>query len=49
MEFMLTLGGTEEVAAHDVGEGIKVGTILDPFGNRVGIIENPHFDPKATR
>ncbi|HEX5576837.1 MAG TPA: VOC family protein [Gemmatimonadaceae bacterium] len=49
MEFLLTLGGTEEVAAHDVGEGIKVGTILDPFGNRVGIIENPHFDPKATR
>jgi predicted enzyme related to lactoylglutathione lyase len=49
MEFMLTLGGTEEVAAHEVGEGIKVGTILDPFGNRVGIIENPHFDPSATR
>lgn len=49
MEFMLTLGATEEVAPHEVGEGIKVGTVLDPFGNRVGIIENPHFDPSATR
>ena len=49
MAYMLSIGGTEEVAAHDVGEGIKVGTILDPFGNRVGIIENPHFDPAKVR
>ena len=35
-------------APHEVGEGIKVGTVADPFGNLVGIIENPHFDPSAT-
>ena len=35
-------------APHEVGEGIKVGTVADPFGNIVGIIENPHFDPSAT-
>jgi predicted enzyme related to lactoylglutathione lyase len=29
--------------AHDVGEGIKVGTVGDPFGNLIGLIENPHF------
>jgi predicted enzyme related to lactoylglutathione lyase len=28
----------------DVGEGIKVAIVADPFGNRIGLIENPHFD-----
>jgi predicted enzyme related to lactoylglutathione lyase len=28
---------------QDVGEGIKVGTVADPFGNVIGLIENPHF------
>jgi hypothetical protein len=26
-----------------VGEGIRVATVLDPFGNVFGVIENPHF------
>jgi predicted enzyme related to lactoylglutathione lyase len=30
-------------APQDVGEGIKVASVLDPFGNVVGLIENPHF------
>jgi predicted enzyme related to lactoylglutathione lyase len=30
--------------AKDVGEGIKVATVSDPFGNSIGLIENPHFD-----
>lgn len=30
--------------AKDVGEGIKVATVADPFGNAIGLIENPHFD-----
>lgn len=30
--------------AKDVGEGIKVATVADPFGNSIGLIENPHFD-----
>lgn len=33
----------------DVGEGIKVGSVLDPFGNVFGIIENPNFDPTKVR
>jgi len=28
---------------QDVGEGIKVATVKDPFGNVFGIIENPSF------
>jgi predicted enzyme related to lactoylglutathione lyase len=28
---------------QDVGEGIRVATVSDPFGNAFGIIENPHF------
>ena len=28
---------------QDVGGGIKVVDIVDPFGNLVGLIENPHF------
>ena len=29
--------------ARDVGEGIKVAAVEDPFGNVLGLIENPHF------
>jgi predicted enzyme related to lactoylglutathione lyase len=36
--------GTEIVSdATDVGGGIKVGSVKDPFGNLIGLIENPHF------
>jgi predicted enzyme related to lactoylglutathione lyase len=28
---------------QEVGGGIKVATVADPFGNVVGLIENPHF------
>ena len=28
----------------EVGEGIKVATLSDPFGNLIGLIENPHFN-----
>jgi predicted enzyme related to lactoylglutathione lyase len=28
---------------QDVGDEIKVATLSDPFGNRIGLIENPHF------
>jgi predicted enzyme related to lactoylglutathione lyase len=32
---------------QDVGEGIKVAAVADPFGNAIGLIENPHFVHKA--
>ncbi len=43
MEHLLSLGATAENNIQEVGEGVKVATLLDPFGNQLGIIENPHF------
>jgi predicted enzyme related to lactoylglutathione lyase len=43
LDRLLTLGATEHAAIQEVGEGIRVATVLDPFGNVLGIIENPHF------
>lgn len=37
------VGATVIEAPHEVGGGIKVATLADPWGNLVGIIENPHF------
>jgi predicted enzyme related to lactoylglutathione lyase len=40
---LLSLGATEVEPVTDVGDGIKVAAVHDPFGNVLGIIENPHF------
>ena len=40
---LISLGATERSAVQEVGEGIRVATVFDPFGNIFGIIENPHF------
>ncbi len=40
---LVGLGATALEPVNDVGGGIKVGAVGDPFGNRFGIIENPHF------
>ena len=42
---LLALGATALEPATEVGDGIKVAAVTDPFGNRLGIIENPHFRP----
>jgi predicted enzyme related to lactoylglutathione lyase len=39
----LSSGATVAEAVQDVGEGIKVAAVTDPFGNLIGLIENPHF------
>ena len=46
---LLELGATEIEPVTEVGDGIKVAAVRDPFGNRFGLIENPHFDVKAVR
>jgi predicted enzyme related to lactoylglutathione lyase len=43
LEHLLGLGATLHADVQDVGEGILVATVRDPFGNILGIIENPHF------
>ena len=40
---LLKLGATPHEPVADVGEGIKVASVVDPFGNVLSIIENPHF------
>lgn len=37
------VGATVRSQVQDVGEGIRVATVADPFGNLIGLIENPHF------
>ena len=48
LQRMLSLGATERTAIQEVGDGIKVATVCDPFGNIFGIIENPHFKLPGT-
>jgi predicted enzyme related to lactoylglutathione lyase len=40
---VLERGAAKHEDVQDVGGGIKVATVKDPFGNVFGIIENPHF------
>ena len=40
---LLALGASELAGVRDVGGGIKVAIVKDPFGNALGLIENPHF------
>jgi predicted enzyme related to lactoylglutathione lyase len=40
---LILLGAVERSAVQDVGEGIRVATVFDPFGNIFGIIQNPNF------
>ena len=40
---LIELGATELMPVHDTGGGILVGSVLDPFGNALGLIVNPHF------
>ncbi len=46
---LLSLGAKELDPVTDVGGGILVAAVEDPFGNRLGIIENPHFKVSGVR
>ena len=46
---LIELGATQLEPVTDVGDNIKVAAVLDPFGNRLGIIENPNFKLKNVR
>jgi predicted enzyme related to lactoylglutathione lyase len=48
VETFLAAGSMIVEPIQDVGDGIKVATVTDPFDNLIGLIENPHFElPKA--
>lgn len=40
---LIGLGAREHRPIQDVGGGILVGSVIDPFGNVLGVIQNPHF------
>jgi predicted enzyme related to lactoylglutathione lyase len=46
---LLELGARALNPVAEVGGGIRVAAVVDPFGNRFGIIENPHFDVGQVR
>ena len=46
---LIELGATALDPVTEVGDGIRVAAVMDPFGNRLGIVENPHFDAAAVR
>lgn len=46
---LLELGASPLDPIADVGGGIRVASVVDPFGNRLGLIENPNFDITAVR
>lgn len=43
VEHFIACGAGLVSPATDVGDGIKVARVADPFGNVIGLIENPHF------
>lgn len=46
---LLGIGAELRESAKDVGGGIRVASVCDPFGNVFGIIENPHFNVSECR
>jgi predicted enzyme related to lactoylglutathione lyase len=46
---LLKLGGRKNTEVQEVGGGIFVGTVIDPWGNIFGIIQNPHFKVEAAQ
>jgi predicted enzyme related to lactoylglutathione lyase len=40
---LIELGAAGQDPIQDVGDGILIGAVVDPFGNTLGVIENPHF------
>jgi predicted enzyme related to lactoylglutathione lyase len=42
---LVTLGAVVSEVLQEVGGGIRVAAVTDPFGNVFGVIENPNFKP----
>ena len=46
---LVELGAKSHSPVQEVGDDIRVATVTDPFGNLLGLIENPHFAVKDAR
>ena len=40
---LIELGATPHREVQEVGNGIRVASVVDPAGNILGVMENPHF------
>lgn len=47
VQHFMNCGAAVKSAIQDVGGGIRVATVTDPFDNPIGLIENPHFKLEA--
>jgi predicted enzyme related to lactoylglutathione lyase len=47
VQHFIDRGAKLQAAIQDVGGGIKVATVSDPFENLIGLIENPNFRMEA--
>ena len=43
LEKAVAMGATQLEAAQDRGDGFITATVVDPFGNILGITNNPHY------
>ena len=43
LDRLLRIGAKPHKPVEDVGGDIKVASVLDPYGNLIGLIFNPHF------
>jgi hypothetical protein len=43
------MGASPLEEIQDVGGGILIGAVRDPFGNVLGIIQNPNFKPDGAK
>jgi predicted enzyme related to lactoylglutathione lyase len=46
---LIRLGARPLEPIAEVGGDIKVAAVVDPFGNRFGLVENPHFTPGSVK
>jgi predicted enzyme related to lactoylglutathione lyase len=44
VEHFVGAGASVAAPVREVGGDIWVATVADPFGNRIGLIQNPHFE-----
>ena len=42
-ERLLAMGATEHERPQERGEGFVTATVVDPFGNLLGVMYNPHY------
>lgn len=40
---LLSLEAADHEPIQDVGGGVLIGAVRDPFGNILGVVQNPHF------